>query len=180
MNVQHRQFCDLYLKSGNGTDAYMTVYKVSRSVASTSAARLLGNVRVRRYLTRARLRMELNTEVTRERIVTALAQMAFVDMRKLGKWNRRKGFVIKNSDDLDDASAYAVESIKSVTTVERGKRKTETEIKVSSKQHALEKLAKMHGFDIPTDGLSDEEKIERLRALKRQMDDITSTRSKKK
>ena len=53
MTDKQRLFCDEYLSNGmNGTKAYLKVYKnvKSEDAAGSSAARLLGNVRVREYI----------------------------------------------------------------------------------------------------------------------------------
>lgn len=52
MNEQQKRFCDEFLANGgNATQAYKKVYGVkSDEVASAAGSRLLGNVRVKKYL----------------------------------------------------------------------------------------------------------------------------------
>lgn len=120
-------------------------------------------------------------KLSRTRIVKALMGLGFYDIRQLASYSTKRGFRVKRSDDWDDSAALAVEGIKSTVRMEQGKRVVETELKLSNRKGALETLLKMHGWDgKQDDDLSAEDRVRLMKALMGQMDEKTSTRSKKK
>ena len=71
LNPKQKAFCDDYLKSGNATQSYKDVYKVSDKVAGAAAPRLLENVRVKEHL------KERQSKVDRKRIASIEDVQAF-------------------------------------------------------------------------------------------------------
>lgn len=75
-----KQFCLVYLRKHNATQAYIDVYDCSYETALVSGPRLLGNVRVKNYLD------ELRAEQTKELYLSALdvqreqAKIAFANL----------------------------------------------------------------------------------------------------
>jgi len=77
---KQRAFADEYVANGfNGTQAYRKAYPRVKSddVAGTLAARLLGNDRVALYVAHSTARALAKSEVTQERVLKAIAEVAF-------------------------------------------------------------------------------------------------------
>ena len=77
LNDRQIKFCEEYLKELNGTKAYMTAYPdVSAETAGANASYLLGNTRVKAFITKLIDLYTGNVDITVGEIVNGLKEIA--------------------------------------------------------------------------------------------------------
>ena len=111
-------FCATYLSDPhlNGTKAYMRIYKVSEKVAGASAPRLLGNVRIKQYL--SQLRNSIEKKEGRA-LLTAQQVEEKLDLiinQNPQDYYEEDGVTFKNIHDLTPEQAYALNEISHIET----------------------------------------------------------------
>lgn len=81
MTNKQKAFVDEYLIDLNATRAYKAVYKNVKSddVAAQAGSRLLRNVKVEEYLNKRMKDREKRTEITQDKVLNELAQIAFAN-----------------------------------------------------------------------------------------------------
>lgn len=81
MTEKQKAFVDEYLIDLNATRAYKAVYKNVKSddVAAQAGSRLLRNVKVERYLNERMKDRQKRVEVTQDKVIAELAQIAFTN-----------------------------------------------------------------------------------------------------
>lgn len=81
MTEKQKSFVDEYLIDLNATRAYKTVYKNVKSddVAAAAGNRLLRNVKVEEYLNQRMKDRERRTEITQDKVLAEIAQIAFAN-----------------------------------------------------------------------------------------------------
>lgn len=81
MTNKQKAFVDEYLIDLNATRAYKTVYKNVKSddVAAQAGSRLLRNVKVEEYLSQRMKDREKRTEITQDKVLAELSQIAFAN-----------------------------------------------------------------------------------------------------
>lgn len=79
---QQKRFADEYLIDLNATRAYLLTYPACKSEksAASSAARLLGNVKVAAYIAQREQKRVGRVEITQDQVLEALASMGFADV----------------------------------------------------------------------------------------------------
>lgn len=115
LNPKQLKFVERFLATGNATQSYIDAgYKCNREAASAASARLLGDVRVQQLLKPAQQAAEVarvetvgRIEITRDRIRTELARLAFFQPKRLF---RADGTAIP-VHELDDDTAAAIASL---------------------------------------------------------------------
>lgn len=143
---KQKRFCEEYLIDMNGTQAAIRA-GYSKRTANEQAARLLANVSIQVYLNELREKLSDELEITRERIVSEFAKIAFFDIRKI--YTVDGG--LKSIKDFDDESAAAIAGIKSrdISTPEGEVLGTIQEVKITNKIDALNSLVKIFGYNAP-------------------------------
>jgi len=142
---QYRTFAQEYIIKFNGTDAAIKA-GYSEKTASSQASRLLTHVKVQEYIQFYIKEREKRTEITGDMVISELAKIALLDVRKLYDDTGR----LLEPYELDDDTAATVSSFK-VTSVQIGDKKdpqekTTEEYKQFSKEKALELLGKHFGI----------------------------------
>lgn len=81
LTEKQKLFADEYLIDLNATRAYKAVYKNVKNdeTARTNASRLLTNANVKEYLNQRMKDREKRTEITQDKVLTELAQIAFAN-----------------------------------------------------------------------------------------------------
>lgn len=81
MTNKQKAFVDEYLIDLNATRAYKAVYKNVKSddVAAAAGNRMLRNVKVEEYLNKRMKDREKRTEITQDKVLNELAQIAFAN-----------------------------------------------------------------------------------------------------
>ena len=112
---KQRAFVDEYLIDLNATRAYKTVYKNVKNdeTARTNASRLLTNANVKEYLDKRMKDREKRTEITQDKVLAELAQIAFANGTDFAKVVE-KPMIVNNSYVMDPDTGQ----LKTYTAVE--------------------------------------------------------------
>ena len=149
MTNAQKRFCDEYLIDLNATRAYKVAYPNCKKdeTASAAGSRMLGNVKVKEYISEKQKEIEKRTEVTQDMIINELAKIAFIDIRGLydDKGN------LKHIKDIDANIAGAISSLETLEEYSgygdnREKTGDTQKVKLLDKTKALELLGKHLGM----------------------------------
>lgn len=149
MTDAQKRFCDEYLIDLNATRAYKVAYPNCKKdeTASAAGSRMLGNVKVKEYISEKQKEIEKRTEVTQDMIINELAKIAFIDIRGLydDKGN------LKHIKDIDANIAGAISSLETLEEYSgygdnREKTGDTQKVKLLDKTKALELLGKHLGM----------------------------------
>lgn len=112
---KQRAFVDEYLIDLNATRAYKEVYKSVKNdeTAKAAASRLLTNVNVKEYLDKRMKDREKRTEITQDKVLAELAQIAFANGTDFAKVVE-KPMIVNNSYVMDPDTGQ----LKTYTAVE--------------------------------------------------------------
>lgn len=136
LTAKQEAFCQLYTVHWNATRA------AKEAGYSPDSAMYLGYQLLQNPLVKSRI-AELADHalseigVTRERVLTELARIAFVNMKDLATWNE-SGVRIKPSDEIDEITATAIQEVTETVTQHGGTLR----IKQHDKAKALELLGR--------------------------------------
>lgn len=149
MTEAQKRFCDEYLIDLNATRAYKVAYPRCKKdeTASAAGSRLLGNVNVQEYVSEKMKEREKRTEITQDKVLKELANIAFLDIRKL--YNNSGG--LKNIQDIDEETAKAISSLETLEEYDgygedREQIGDTQKVKLLDKVKALELLGKHLGL----------------------------------
>lgn len=144
---KQKRFCEEYLLDLNATQAAIRA-GYSAKTANEQAGRLLVNVSIQNYISELQKERSERTQVTADRVITEFAKLGFSNIRKYtnADWS------IKPLDEIAEVDTSCIQSVK--TTVNEGAsqdgevlwKKTTVELKLHSKQAALDSLAKHTGI----------------------------------
>lgn len=140
LTERQRRFAEEYLVDGIGAQAAIRA-GYSPNGADVTAARLLGNDRVRALVRAGQAARSRRLEITADRVLLELARLAFGDMRELASWSP-DGLTLIDSLELSDGAAAAVAEIKETRT-QAG---TTLTVKRYDKPKALELLCRHLGL----------------------------------
>ena len=149
MTDAQKRFCDEYLIDLNATRAYKVAYKKCKSdlTARTNGSKLLTNTNIQNYISEKQKEIEKRTEVTQDRVIQELANIAFLDIRKL--YNDSGG--LKNIQNIDEKTVRAISSIETLEEYQGYGENREYignthKVKLLDKTKALELLARHLGM----------------------------------
>lgn len=149
MTDAQKRFCDEYLIDLNATKAYKVAYPKCKKdeTASAAGSRLLGNVKVQEYISEKMKEREKRTEITQDKVLKELSNIAFLDIRKL--YNDSGG--LKNIQDIDEETAKAISSLETLEEYDgygedREQIGDTQKVKLLDKVKALELLGKHLGM----------------------------------
>lgn len=132
-------FVEEYLKDLNGTQAYIrTGYKVkNENVAAVYASKLLRKPKVQEKIQKAMAEREKRTEITQDRVLKEIANLAFTD--RTGIVNlKNNSLIIKNFDELSEEQKACISGVKET--------KYGIEVTFYNKEKALEMLGRHLGM----------------------------------
>jgi Phage terminase, small subunit len=133
---KQKRFVNEYLIDLNATQAAIRAgYSVK--TADVIGLQLLRKTTVQEALQRRQRDREVRTEITQDKIVNALAKIAFSDPRKVMTWGPN-GVVLKDSASLTDDDAAMVAEVAETNTGLR--------LKTNDRMKALELLGKHLGM----------------------------------
>ena len=151
LTPKQQAFIEEYLRNGrNASAAYRFAYpnKMTASQVGIQAFRMLEHPKIAPIIAEADAKaakyLQRSVEryaISKERISDELARLAFVDARRLYRWDQN-GVTILASDDLSDDDAAAVIEVSQTVTKEGGT----IRVKVADKRQALVDLARLHGY----------------------------------
>ena len=192
MTNKQKAFVDEYLIDLNATRAYKAVYKNVKSddVAAVNGNRLLRNAKVEEYLNKRMKDREKRTEITQDKVLNELAQIAFANGSDFAKVVEKPVLKEDGSVLLDpvteDPIYYKTVEMKLTDELPEEKRKAIAAIKMGKngievntcdKVRALELLGRHLGMwndklqvkaDVTNSNPYDELTVEELKALAKQ------------
>lgn len=146
LTVKQRAFADLYWAAGdpglrgNAAACYRQVYGVSVKSSEAHGPRLVGNGRVRAYLAKHAAKTAAEVEITAERVLREIANVAFLDPRRIFAAD---GSILPPHEWPDDTAA-AVAGVDVVETqVGDDERSYIKKVRFWSKDRSLELLTKV-------------------------------------
>lgn len=151
MSQVHLQFAEAILRGKPRIQSWIELNPgCSERGASTYSKQVLKRKDVANYLRLRRREIAERTNITAERLEQELAYIAFARATDVMKWGK-DGVAFIPSDELTPEQAAAVESVKSrrrTKKLEDGSEVTtvELELKMHSKESAIEKLMKARGL----------------------------------
>lgn len=143
LSLKQQAFVDQYLVDLNATQAYLRAgYKCSEETARRNGHKLLTNADIQAAVAKRMADRAKRTEIDQDRVVLEIARLAFSDVRRLFDGTR-----LKRMDEIDDATAAAISSVK-VSTRQIGEGEVEhvAEIKLWPKTSAIEMASKHVGL----------------------------------
>lgn len=143
LSLKQQAFVDQYLVDLNATQAYLRAgYKCSEETARRNGHKLLTNADIQAAVAKRMADRAKRTEIDQDRVVLEIARLAFSDVRRLFDGTR-----LKRMDEIDDATAAAISSVK-VSTRQIGEGEVEhiAEIKLWPKTPAIEMAGKHVGL----------------------------------
>ena len=190
MTDAQKRFCDEYLIDLNATRAYKVAYPNCKKdeTASAAGSRMLGNVKVQEYISEKQKQIEKRTEVTQDRVINELANVAFTNATDFAqivekeyeeniyneegkcigtKPKKYKCLELTNTKDLTEQQKSAIAGIKQTANG--------IEIKTNDKVKALELLGRHLGIFNDKLDLNVKEKEEKKNAISdilNQMQDV--------
>ena len=132
-------FVKEYLKDLNGTQAYIRAgYKAKdENTAAVNASKLLRNTKVQEKIQVAMKEREKRTEITQDRVLKEIANLAFTD--RTGIVNLKdNSLIIKNVDQLSPEQKASISGVKET--------KFGIEVTFYNKEKALEMLGRHLGM----------------------------------
>ena len=131
-------FVKEYLKDLNGTQAYIRAgYKVkNENVAAVYASKLLRKPKVQEKIQAAMKEREKRTEITQDKVLNEIANLAFTDRTEIVNLNNR--VIIKNFDELSPEQKACISGVKET--------KHGIEVTFYNKEKALEMLGRHLGI----------------------------------
>lgn len=156
LTVKQRLFALEYLKDCNGAHAAIRA-GYSEKGASQQASELLALGNVAKFVAKEFEKRSGRTYVSGDRVVRELARLAFMDIRGVMTFGEN-GIILKNSNELSDDDAASIQSIKHI----KNDSGTTLQIKLHSKERALNLLAQHTGIIGPASGATTTEDAARL------------------
>lgn len=141
LTKKQRLFVDEYLRDLNAAQAAIRA-GYSQKTAKEIGCENLTKPNISAAISAAMADRAKRTEIDQDRVVLEIARLAFSDVRKLFDGNR-----LKRMDEIDDATAAAISSVK-VSTRQIGEGEVEhiAEIKLWPKTPAIEMAGKHVGL----------------------------------
>lgn len=112
MTDAQKRFADEYLIDLNATRAYKVAYPKCKKdeTASAAGSRMLGNVKVKDYISQKQKEIEKRTEVTQDKVVQELARIAFFNIKDI----YNKDGTLKQIANIDNDTSRAIASVKTL------------------------------------------------------------------
>ena len=147
LTPKQEAFCNYYIETGNASEAYRRAFcckKMSDKTVWVKASMLLSEDKVRVRVKELQDELQKRSDITKDEtvnILTNIARANIVDALEIKGGNNYRTFLVKDLSKLPLEFQMAIASVKST---EKG-----FEVKMYSKIDAIDKLAKMHGWDSP-------------------------------
>lgn len=145
ITIKQSKFIDVYLETGNASEAYRQAYscdKMKDSTINRKAIELLRNGKITARVNELQKELKKSSNIRKEAILEELACIAFADIRDYVRFTG-KTISFKSFDELTDRQARAIESIKQT--------QNGIELKLHGKSWTIERICKMLGYDSPKD-----------------------------
>lgn len=146
-NAKHEKFCQEYFKNPNGKKAYLAVYGGDEKNAESASSNLLRNSKVSARLLELREKSAIRLEVSQDKVLRRLTEIAFGHIGMICSWNEHS-LEVKPSDTLTPEELAIVDyiDISPVGDGEGGLLGYRKKIKMRDALKALEMLSKYLGL----------------------------------
>ena len=145
MTAKMVKFSQEYCIDGNATQAAIRA-GYSEDTAGSIGFENLKKPEIQSYIAELQAESLMAAKVTRDKVINEFAKIAFADIRKI--FNESGGLKSVHEIDGDTTAAIAGFEVDELWA-EREQAGTTKKIKLSSKQAALESLAKIGGWNAP-------------------------------
>lgn len=169
LTVKQEHFCNIYLETGNATEAYRQAYDCGNMKYDTivrKAMELVKNGNITAWLDTKRSELNERSDIRKQEILEELKSIAFADIADYVDFDGAS-LSIKSFEDMTPAQRRAIEYIR--------KTKHGVEIRLHGKNWSIDRICKMLGFDAPVvmeqkvntgfEGITKEEIQERLKRM---------------
>lgn len=157
LTAKQEAFAQAYVETGNASEAYRRAYNASRmaeNVVHVKASELLKNGKVAVRIAAIQAKTAQKHEITKDRIVSELAKIAFADIRQAVRWGRSPIDTTSENASPNGLGIFPVELVPSevisdevaAAVSEVSLTQTGVKIRMYDKKSALVDLAKMLGF----------------------------------
>lgn len=140
LSLREERFALAYLVSGNAAAAARQA-GIRAALSHRDGYRLLNRPRVAAFIAAERAAAIERTRIDADRVKRELARIAFVDIADIVEWNE-ESVALKPSAAISPDDRAAIAQLK----VKPGKHGLKATIRLHSKQHALDSLAKLLGL----------------------------------
>lgn len=143
LTIKQEKFCDIYLETGNATEAYRRAYDCGNMKYDTivkRAGEMLNKGVIRGWLEEKRISLNEQSDIRKQDILEELKAIAFSDIADYVDFDG-VSLSIKSFDKLTPSQRKAIESIR--------KGKHGIEIRLHGKNWSIDRICKMLGFDAP-------------------------------
>lgn len=143
LTIKQEKFCNLYIETGNATEAYRQAYDCGNMKYDTirkRSAELLNNGPITGRLEEKRISLNEESDIRKQDILEELKAIAFSDIADYVEFDG-VSLSIKSFEKLTPSQRKAIESIK--------KGRHGIEIRLHGKNWSIDRICKMLGFDAP-------------------------------
>lgn len=143
LTVKQEKFCNIYLETGNATEAYRQAYDCGNMKYDTikrKANELLANGNITATLGKKQDELKEQSDIRKQDILEELKSIAFADISDYVEYDGTT-LTIKSFDELTPSQRRAIEYIR--------KGKHGIEIRLHGKSWSIDRICKMLGFDAP-------------------------------
>jgi len=142
---KQKRFIQEYLVDLNATKAALRA-GYSPNTASEIGYENLNKPQIAELIQKSFQKRAARTEITQDKIVRGLAQIAFSDIRRIVSWDNRGIPIAIPSSEIDDNTAMAIKGITFTESIYQGKTERRLKVDLWDKPRALEGLAKHNGM----------------------------------
>lgn len=143
LTVKQETFCNIYLETGNATEAYRQAYDCGNMKYDTivrKAMELMKNGNVTAWLEAKRSELNERSDIRKREILEELKSIAFADIADYVEFDGTN-LSVKSFENMTPAQRRAIEYIR--------KTKHGIEIRLHGKNWSIDRICKMLGFDAP-------------------------------
>lgn len=143
LTVKQEMFCNLYMETGNATEAYRQAYDCGNMKYDTikrKAAELMENGNISATIDEKRSELNERSDIRKQEILEELKSIAFADIADYVEFDG-VNLTIKSFENMTPTQRRAIEYIR--------KTKHGVEIRLHGKNWSIDRICKMLGFDAP-------------------------------
>jgi phage terminase small subunit len=166
LSPKQARFVEEYLIDLNASAAARRAGYSPRTAGQTGFD-LLKKPEIQAAIQDAKQRRAARTEITADKVLREYGRLAFSDLRRAVKWNARRVELV-DSETLDPDAAAAVAEV-SLT------KDGAVRVKLHSKTHALEALARHLGLFDPQADADPDETARAIQAALREIEEVTGS-----
>lgn len=141
-------FCQTYVKTGNGSEAYRIAYDTSKTkpeVVNVKASEMLAKANIMVRIKELQQKLEKKHDITKDKIISHLCSVAFFDISRIANEDGS----IKNINDLDSETKILLNGVIEKTIGQGINSEKTVSYRMNDKLRALDMLIKLLGYNEP-------------------------------